>query len=79
MFSRAGTFSYMSFGEWALWACLVLVLKHTFRNIICILEPLDKGQKPPIENVLEGRHFFVVGFSGVGTMGMDSINVEIHS
>ena len=78
MFSRAGTFSYMSFGEWALWACLVLVLKHTFRNMICILEPSEWGQIPPIQNVLEGRHFFAVGFPGVGTMGRASISVETY-
>ena len=54
------------------------MLKHAFRNIRCILEPLYKGQKPSIESVLEGRHFFAVGFSGVGTMGMAHINVETH-
>ena len=54
------------------------MLKHTFRNIICILEPLDKGQKPSIQNVLEGRHFFVHEFWRVGTMGMPSISVETY-
>jgi len=34
---------------------------------------------PPIENVLEGRHFFVVGYSGVGTMRVANIIVEMDS
>jgi len=29
-----------------------------------IIGPLDRGQKPPVESVLEGRHFFAFGFSG---------------
>jgi len=33
----------------------------------------------PIKNVLEGRHFFAIGFSGVGTMGVASITVQIDS
>ena len=41
-----------------------------------ILEPLDNSQMPPIESVLEGRHFFVLGFPGVCTMGMASIITE---
>ena len=32
----------------------------------------------PIESALEGRHFFVVGFPGVGTMGMASIIIETY-
>jgi len=50
------------FEGWALWGWLVLLLKWALRNIICISEPLDRGHKPPIESVLEGRHFFAVGF-----------------
>ena len=34
---------------------------------------------PSIENVLEGRHFSVVGFSGVRTINIVNIIVEIHS
>jgi hypothetical protein len=34
---------------------------------------------PPIENVLEGRHFFVVGFWGVRTINMVSVIVEMSS
>ena len=34
---------------------------------------------PPIESVLEGRHFFAVGFRGVCTMGAASIIAEIDS
>jgi len=48
-------------------------------NILCILEPLDGGQTPPIESVLEGRHFSVVGFSGVRTINMASIIGEMDS
>jgi len=33
---------------------------------------------PPIERVLEGRHFLVIGFSGAGTMDMAHIIVEMH-
>ena len=33
----------------------------------------------PIKNVLEGRHFFAIGFSGVGTMGVASITVQMDS
>ena len=33
----------------------------------------------PIKSVLEGRHFFVVGFRGVGTMGAAGIIVEMDS
>ena len=33
---------------------------------------------PPIERVLEGRQFFVVGFSGLGTMDMAGIIIVIH-
>jgi hypothetical protein len=51
---------------WALWAWLVLLLIYTLRNIIRILEPLDSSQIPPIERVLEGRQFIIVGFIGVG-------------
>ena len=45
------------------------LLEHTFRNIICILEPLDSSQMPPVERVLEGRQFFAVEFIGVGHYG----------
>ena len=63
---------------WALYIGLLLILKYTFRNILRILEPLDKGQKPLIKSVLEGRHFFIDEFWRVGTMGMASTSVEIH-
>ena len=46
---------------------------------MCTLEPLDRGYKPPIESVLEGRHFFAVGFPGVRTMGVASIIIEMDS
>jgi hypothetical protein len=64
---------------WALWAWLVLLLKYTLRNIIHILEPSDSSQIPPIERVLEGRQFFAVGFSGVGTISMARVIVDMHS
>ena len=35
-------------------------------NIVYILEPLDGGQTPLIESVLEGRHFSIAEFSGGG-------------
>ena len=35
-----------------------------------IVDPLDRAQKPPIETVLEGRHFVPVGFWGVGNIGV---------
>ena len=54
------------------------MLKHTFENIILILEPFDDAQVPPIERVLKGRHFFVVGFPRVGTMGMANIIIETY-
>jgi hypothetical protein len=54
-------------------AWLILLLKQTFRNIIHILEPLYRGQQPPIQRVLEGRHF-----CAVGTIGMANIIVETH-
>jgi len=57
---------------------LILLLRYTFSNIICILETLERGHTPPIESVLEGRHFFALGFSGVRTMGRASIIVEAH-
>ena len=50
------------FGGCALWGWLGFLLKWTLGNIICISEPLDRGNKPPIKIVLEGRHFFAVGF-----------------
>jgi hypothetical protein len=34
---------------------------------------------PPIESVLEGRHFFAVGFWEVRTIGMAHIIVEMDS
>jgi len=34
---------------------------------------------PPIENVLEGRHFPVVGFSEVRTINMANIIIEMDS
>ena len=54
------------------------MLKHTLGNIMCILELLESGQIPPIEKNLEGRHFFVVGFPGVRTIGRVSIIVEMY-
>ena len=45
---------------------------------MCILEPLDGGQKPSIEMVLEGRQFFVCEFSGVRTIRVAHITIEIH-
>ena len=33
---------------------------------------------PPVGSVLEGRHFFVVGFPRVGTMGMANIIIETY-
>ena len=62
-----------------LWAWLLLLFKHTFRNIMSILEPLYSSQILPIERVLEGRQFFVVGLSGVGTSGMANVIVVTHS
>jgi hypothetical protein len=50
---------------WALWAWLVLLLKHTLRNIMRILEPFDSSQSPPIEWALEGRQFFVLFIEGI--------------
>ena len=35
---------------------------------MCILEPLDRGQMPPIESGLKGRHFSQLDFQGVGTI-----------
>ena len=55
-----------------------MLLKHALRNIIRILESLDSSQIPPIESVLEGRHFFVTAFPGVDTMGMANIIVETY-
>jgi hypothetical protein len=68
----------VGFWEQALSAWPILLLKHTFRNVICILELLHRGQEPPIESVLEGRQFVVVGFLGVSTMGMAGITVVTH-
>jgi hypothetical protein len=48
-------------------------------NITCILELLHVGQTSPIKSVLEGRHFFVVGFWGVRTINMANIIVEMSS
>ena len=45
---------------------------------MCIIDPLDGGQMPSIEMVLEGRHFLVIRFSGAGTMDMAHIIVEMH-
>jgi hypothetical protein len=58
---------------------LLLLLRHTLRSIIHILEPLCRGLQPPIQRILEGQQFFAVGFLGVGTIGMASITVETHS
>jgi hypothetical protein len=64
-------------GGCALSAWLILLLKWTPRNITCIPEPLDVDQTPPIESVLEGRHFSVVGIWGVHTINMAHIIVEM--
>ena len=48
-----------------LWAWLLLLFKHTFRNIMSILEPLYSSQILPIESVLEGRRFFVLFIEGI--------------
>ena len=54
-------------------------MNHTLRIILCILQSLDGGQTPLIESVLEGRHFSVVGFWGVCTIGVAHIIVDIGS
>ena len=46
---------------------------------MCIIQPSDGGQTPPIESILEGRHFFVVGFWGVRTINITNLIVETHS
>jgi hypothetical protein len=52
--SRAGSFLQLSFGQkQALLAWLILLSKHTFGNIIGILEPVDSGQQPSIQRVLK--------------------------
>ena len=66
MFSREALFRKWIFGGWALSTWLILSLKWTLRNIVSILEPLDRAHKPPIESALEGRHR---GFSGSGYYG----------
>ena len=55
------------------------MLKWTLINIRCISEPLDRGHKPPIESVLKGRHFSVLGFWGARAVGVASIIVKMDS
>ena len=55
-------FSLVGLGGCALSISVILLLKHTLKNIMCVLKPFERGHKPPIESVLEGRHFFAVGF-----------------
>jgi hypothetical protein len=57
---------------------LILLLKHTLKNIIRILEPLGRDPQPLIQRSLEGRQFFAVVFLGAGTIGMADITVETH-
>ena len=49
-------------GGCALWVWLVLLLKWTLKNVICILDPLDRGYKSPVKSTLESRHFSAVAF-----------------
>jgi len=39
----------------ALLAWLILLYRWTYRNTIRIIDPLGRGQKPPVERVLEGQ------------------------
>ena len=66
------------FGGKSLSAWLILLLKCTLSNIMCIMDPLDRRHTPSIESVLEGRHFFALGFSGAGTVGIAHIIIEMH-
>ena len=67
VFKGQAVFRCGVFGGWALCDWLILLLECTPRNILCILEPLDGGQQPPIQWVLESWQFFADGISGVGT------------
>ena len=71
--------SLLSFREWALSALHILLLLCTPTNILCILEPLKRGQQPPIRWVLKGRQFLAAEIPGVGTMGLTHIIAEMHS
>ncbi len=72
-------FSQLSFRGWVPSGWLILLLKHTSMNIMCILEPLDGGQQPPIQLVGESRQFFGVELSEVGTIWLAHIIVDIYS
>ena len=53
MCSKAGHFLQLDYGKQGLLAWLILLSKHTFRNIICILGPSDNGQQSVIQRWLK--------------------------
>ena len=46
---------------------------------MCILEPWDRGSRPHMERVLEGRQFFAAQFSSDDTACPAHIIVETYS
>jgi hypothetical protein len=46
---------------------------------VCILEPSERGQQPPIQRALEGRQPCAAEFSRVDTAWLPHIIAETHS
>ena len=69
-------------GGWALYEWFILLLECTPRNILCILEPLDGGQQPLIQWILECWQLFADGISGVHVPNNDNWfplhNVQVY-
>ena len=79
VFKGQAVFHWGVFRELALCDWFILLLKCTPRNILCILEPLDGGQQPPIQCVLESWQLYADGISGVDTACLAHIIADRHS
>src|SRR5258706_7279793 len=59
-----GSLSKLSFRGWPWPDWLILLLEHTIRNMVRIVEPRDRGLQSWIQRVLEGRQSFATEFWG---------------
>ena len=58
---------------------LILLLRHTLGNVMCIVTPLDRGYQPQFTGYSRGQPFFVVELSRVSVAWLTHVITVAHS